>query len=268
MIFTEPELYQTKMRHGRSGSEKIRADAKAEGLTVAVGGWILPKSEVTKEARWYGLSLTKSNAPWAFAAGEPFRTIASLELYATLLCITLFDLGGVEDYALELAGETDNAGNSFVTARMMTTKWPLAAILMEIAIQLRKRQISMSLDWIPRLQNEEADAITNEDFKSFAAEHRITTSVEEAAEAFVLLPRLLKAGEEVQGIVDETAKKPGLGSAGKKKTVLKPWDPKMVMTDLMGARLVARRDVEPTRQNTKKRKKRPLGQRLRATQPW
>ena len=114
----------------------------------------------------------------------------------------------------------------------------------------------MSLGWIPRLQNEEADAITNEDYKSFVIDRRILTTVEEAAKSFVLLPQLLKAGEQIQGIEAETAKGPGPGAAktDKKKAVLRP-----------RAQVEAKPPPAPKK---KKRKKRPLDQRLRATQPW
>ena len=121
-IFGDEVFYQSKALPAGNSNGKVRADAKAQGNEVAVGGWIVPESGNTKEAAWYGLRLSKPTAPWAYAAGEPFRTIASLELYATLLCIVVFDLKGEEGCLLQLAGETDNGGNPYVTSRMMTTK--------------------------------------------------------------------------------------------------------------------------------------------------
>ena len=165
----------------------------------------------------------------------------------------MFDLGGgAEDYALTLAGDTDNAGNAYVTAKMMTTKWPLAAVLMEIAVQLRSRQIALDLNWIPRLQNEEADPITNLDFKSFRKENRIPTTVEELAGSFVLLPRLLEAGERILKLGEAAAKDPDPGDPADKKAVLKP-------------RTKKRAELTPA---AGKKRKRPLSQRLRVTQPW
>ena len=66
-------------------SELFRLDAKAEGREVAIGGWLYDGGRATRDAPWFALKLTRSNAAWAFAWGEPFRTIASLELLAALI---------------------------------------------------------------------------------------------------------------------------------------------------------------------------------------
>ena len=68
----------------------FRADAKAEGQCVRIGGWECLGGARPETARWFAVDLTKANAPWAFSRGEPYRTIASLELFATLVCITSF----------------------------------------------------------------------------------------------------------------------------------------------------------------------------------
>ena len=68
----------------------FRADAKAEGESVSIGGWDCRGGVPPHRARWFAVSLTRRNAPWAFAKGEPFRTIASLELYATLVSFVIF----------------------------------------------------------------------------------------------------------------------------------------------------------------------------------
>ena len=70
--------------------EAFRADAKAEGMTVVVGGGESLGGRRPAEARWFSVELTTKSAPWAFSRGEPYRTIAALELYATLLSIVLF----------------------------------------------------------------------------------------------------------------------------------------------------------------------------------
>ena len=38
-------------------------------------------------AAWYAVTLTRRNAKWAFSRGEPYRTIASLELCAVLMAV-------------------------------------------------------------------------------------------------------------------------------------------------------------------------------------
>ena len=58
----------------------------------------------------------------------------------------------------------DNRGNVYVVAKLMTAKCPLCAILLELAGQLEARQSWLKLEWPPRQQNEEADALTNKNF--------------------------------------------------------------------------------------------------------
>ena len=65
--------------------EVFRLDAKAEGDKVVIGGWRCAGASSTKEAAWFAVKLDSRNAPWAFSPGEPFRTIASLELLVVLV---------------------------------------------------------------------------------------------------------------------------------------------------------------------------------------
>ena len=73
--------------------ERFRTDAKAEGDLVTVGGYETfdgyGRCIDQKKARWFLLKLDRNNAPWAFSKGEPFRTIASLEMLGSLLGIML-----------------------------------------------------------------------------------------------------------------------------------------------------------------------------------
>ena len=47
--------------------------------------------------------------------------------------------------------------------------------------------------WLPRLQNEEADALTNADYRHFSADKRIPVDVDHLG--FKLLPMLFETGE-------------------------------------------------------------------------
>jgi hypothetical protein len=147
----------------------FRADARAEGDVVEAGGWDIPPSGDPKEARWFHLVLDRSNAKWAFHAGEPYRSIASIELFTTLLSVILFDNRN-RDGIIQLScidGQTDNRGNTFAISKMLTTKYPLCIILMELAVQLHRRGITLDVSWIPREQNVEADEISNGVFRNF-----------------------------------------------------------------------------------------------------
>ena len=53
--------------------------------------------------------------------------------------------------------------------------------------------MALRAEWVPRLQNEEADALTNSDFRHFRAENRIDVSLKDLN--FGVLDRLLESGE-------------------------------------------------------------------------
>ena len=133
----------------------------------------------------------------------PFRTIASLALFATLLCVVLF--GGSWPTgaagAVRLQGLTDNLGNTFALTRLMSSKFPLVVILAELSAQMQARAMALNLEWAPRDQNEEADALTNGDFSLFGTRKRVVVDLEEIR--WLVLPRMpVVAGsiyEAVQG---------------------------------------------------------------------
>ena len=82
-------LNEVKLLTGDLG-EAERADAKAEGGLVRIGGWECVQGRKPRYARWVVVELTKASAPWAFSRGEPYRSIAALEVFATLMCVVLF----------------------------------------------------------------------------------------------------------------------------------------------------------------------------------
>ena len=59
------------------------------------------------------------------------------------------------------AGSTDNIGNVYVLAKHYTSRWPGAAILMELAAIMLQTESYMSIGHVPRERNEWADALAN-----------------------------------------------------------------------------------------------------------
>ncbi len=94
-----------------------------------------------------------------------------------------------------LQGVTDNLGNTFAVSKLMTSKSPLAVISAELAAQLRTRSMALNLGWVPRDQNEEADALTNGDFASFDVKLRTNVNVTEIS--WLILPRMLEVAEQI-----------------------------------------------------------------------
>ena len=215
--------------------ELFRLDAKAEGDEVCVGGWLCQGGRSTQEAPWFSVRLNKRSAPWAFARGEPFRTIASLELLGALLGVMV--LLPLQEYQaaegsnglVTVGCGTDNQGNSFLVDRLMTTKYPLGVILIELCHQLSLRNAALRAQWIPRDQNEEADALTNSDFRHFSLGRRVEVDIERLP--FGILHGLLAKGEDY-------------------------------VAELTAAKLAAK--SEPLYQ----KKRRIKGETLKDTQPW
>ena len=91
---------------------------------------------------------------------------------------------------------TDNQGNSYLLDRMMTTRYPLGVILMELAHQMKRRHVLLRARWLPRLQNQEADDLTNYEYRHFDPAKRI--NIELADLNFALMDSLFKAGDEYE----------------------------------------------------------------------
>lgn len=135
----EREVSRKPMRRPKKmpevAKEIFRVDAKAEKDLIMIGGWEVGPEGRTESARWFSMELTRRNAPWAFLKGEPFRNIASLELMAVLVAIIFFggdgkNFGGRG--AMKISGTTDNLGNCYVLQRMLSCKFPLSIVVMEL----------------------------------------------------------------------------------------------------------------------------------------
>jgi len=171
-----------------------------------LGGWEPVRDDKGKldkgASRWFSVELTKDTAPWAYERdGQPFRVIAALEAMASLVSFVLFApapraQSGPATVVTVLPEFTDNRGNTFVLNGLMTTKYPLCCVLMELAAQMKARDLALQLQWAPRTVNTEADALTNGEFAGFAPELRIP--VDMASANWLVLDNLMKAGSELQ----------------------------------------------------------------------
>ena len=78
--------------------------------------------------------------------------------------------------------------------RLLTTKYPLGVVLMQLAHEMRTRRLLLRARWLPRLQNQEADDLTNDEFHHFRAEKRIPVDLNKLG--FDLMDSLFAAGDE------------------------------------------------------------------------
>ena len=110
-----------------------------------------------------------------------------------LLPLSLFSSSDGTAGLVTLACGTDNQGNSYLVDRLLTTKYPLGVVLVELCHQLQLRRAVLRARWLPRLQDEKADALTNGDFRHFDPSKRI--EVDLANLPFGVLPALFEKGE-------------------------------------------------------------------------
>ena len=108
---------------------------------------------------------------------------------------------------------------------MMCTKFPLVAVLMELAAQSRARHLCLRVAWAPRSQNSEADSLSNERCHEFDPAKRIVVTAD--FDQFVCLRKILDLGydlfEDIKAARLEEKSKGGAtitsGLAKRRKTV-------------------------------------------------
>ena len=144
----------------------------------------------------YAMEVREDWAPWAFIKKDLKRTIASLELLGTLLCVKLWGARMKESGrgSGHLTGGTDNQGNSYAVSKLMSTKFPLPLLLMELSETLRKEEQCLDLSWIPREKNQWADDLTNQKFDLFCMSRRLI--LDGAQIDWIVLDSLLKSAAE------------------------------------------------------------------------
>ena len=80
-------------------------------------------------------------------------------------------------------------------SKLMTSKFPLLVILTELAAQLRERRVDLALQWVPRSQNEEADAITNDRVEIF--DKTLEVKMDPSKVDWVVLPVMMGVAEQI-----------------------------------------------------------------------
>ncbi len=162
----------------KKGLEPFRIDASAEGDRIGVGGWLpVRNGEGVLDpslSPWFSFTLNRENAPWAYTRGLPYRSIAALEAVGVLVALIAFEplLERGSDLLYCVPGVTDNKGNQYTISRLQTSRYPLCAVLMEIAARSEALRIRLAIDWVPRDMNSEADSLAGGHHNSFSPHHR------------------------------------------------------------------------------------------------
>ena len=96
---------------------------------------------------------------------------------------------------VQVPAYTDNRGNGYVVNKVMTTRFPLCATVMELAAQAELRKVRMEAEWTPRERNQEADDLSNFLTSNFDPSKEV---MELEEQSWLVLLALLKSGQRFQ----------------------------------------------------------------------
>ena len=89
---------------------------------------------------------------------------------------------------------------------------------MELAHQMRRRRVVLRAHWLPRDQNQEADDLTNMEFKSFDMRRRLDVKLEDMT--FGVLHDLFNVGDEyIKELEQVKAQKAAGPKEGKRRKI-------------------------------------------------
>ena len=171
-------------RRTRPFQEVFRTDAKCASSKIVLGGWEIPASGLSKDARWFSVVVRPEQAPYLFKPdGDSQWASASAELLATLFALDLFSCLRTERerHSLEISipAGTDNQSNDSLNKKGSSPRWPLMLVNMQLCHRVSKAHCRLLLKWRPRSENQEADDLTNEDFRKFDLGKRIAVAFED-----------------------------------------------------------------------------------------
>ena len=160
--------------------EVFRTDAKCEPGRVVVAGWSTMQGLDTKQAPWFSLEIKPNDLPFLFKEdGESGWASTSAEFLASYAAMFAFGhlqgtVAGVKDCVqVSVCGGTDNKSTPEVQRKGLTTKWPLFGLQMCAHAEMKKVNKRLVLNWRPRDENSNADALTNSDFSGFSPGLRV-----------------------------------------------------------------------------------------------
>ena len=125
---------------------------------------------------------------------RPSLIISTLEALALLVALKIKfaqEPDPNEMRVLVVPSITYNRGNGAVLNKLMSTRFPSSAVLMELASFMNHRGMRAIVEWAPRECNREADMLANGDTSLFDPERRIHVAA--GTLVWNVLPEALKA---------------------------------------------------------------------------
>ena len=114
--------------------------------------------------------------PWVFEkSSKPSLVTSSLEAIAVLVASMLYYGSEEQEHRSSIRTVptiTNNRGNGSALNKLMSTKYPACAIIMEIASFMKKNGIRASVEWAPREGNRKADSLANGNVAGFSPDQK------------------------------------------------------------------------------------------------
>ena len=91
---------------------------------------------------------------------------------------------------------TDSRSNGSVLNKLMTTRYPASAVLMEMSVSMKRHRLKANVEWAPREANKEADELANGDVHQFSPALEVKIRAEELD--WYILPKALEIGAKAE----------------------------------------------------------------------
>ena len=198
-------------------------DAQASATRTGIGGWYPARNNKGELdpwcSDWFSLEISKEDFPWIFEKGDkPSLVISTLEALAILISLKL-RFGDAPDSddtkVLIVPSITDNRGNGAVLNKLMTTRFPSSALLMEMGSYMKGRGMRAIVEWAPREFNKEADQLAKGITDSFDPSRRLHVSSQTLT--WNILPMALQAGRDAEQAFRDMKERYGLPDRCKKQ---------------------------------------------------
>ena len=179
-------------------------DAQATDTRTGIGGWFPARDQEGRLSPWlsscFSLKITREDFPWVFEKGNrPSLVISTLEAFAMLVALKLRfgqDPEPDDTRVLIAPSITDNRGNGAALNKLMSTRLPFLAVLMELASFMKSRGMRAVVEWAPRECFREADLLANGITDLFDPDRRLPVSAQTLV--WNVLPEALSVGREAE----------------------------------------------------------------------
>ena len=146
-----------------------RVDAQASESRTSISGWAPVKNRNRELDTWlsagFSYELSRAEWPWIFEKGDrPALIISRLKALEVLISLKLFfcDIPGRGRTQIQVVPTwTDNRGNGSALNKLMSTRFPSSAVVMELSGYLKRMSAKAVVEWAPRSQNYVTDALAN-----------------------------------------------------------------------------------------------------------